>query len=232
MSRVFAVVLTLAVSGCILVGRETYTTLAGTGATAISPAEDVPVQRERTGHGFAQSPTAVRGATGMVVSVCDWSGGFWMLAFPPIPVPFFVSDEDIGLPDTMLVRLTFEAKGPWKARFADLALVGADGTRRTPFRYRVVLPDKAESLAGENGPLGELEPCARSTSFYPKKDVKRAKIAVLESGELLLTFDVKDLPKDKRALELDGITRNDVPVKVPPLQLDGGSRWYWYRFFP
>ncbi|HXZ85059.1 MAG TPA: hypothetical protein VEI82_06185, partial [Myxococcota bacterium] len=90
---------------------------------------------------------------------------------------------------------------------------------------RIVLADKAESL-GE----GALEPCPRPDE--PKNSVERAKVAVLEGGELWLLFDAQSLPKGPRALELDGLTRNDVRVPVPRLELRSGSRWYWYRAFP
>jgi len=225
--RRFAVTLAFALCGCIALSREHYTTLAG--GTPIPPSDAVPISKDQTGHGFAQSPTAASPASDVVVSICDWDPGWWMIVFPPLPLPLFSNQESLGLPGTTLVRVTFEAKGPWKARFEDLALVGADGARVTPIRYRVVLPGKAESLAGQELPIRELEPCSRAVE--PHKPVK-AKIAVLESGELLLLFDSNNLPKKNQTLELAGITRNDVPVPMPALRLDGGSRWYWYRFFP
>jgi hypothetical protein len=226
--RRFAVLLAFALSGCIALSREHYTTPVG--ATPISPSDTVPISREHSGHGFAQSPTAAETASDVLVSVCDWDPGFWMIVFPPLPIPMFSNEETPGIPGTTVVRVTFEAKGPWKARFADIAIVGTDGARVSPMRYRVVLPEKAESLAGQELPIRDLEPCSRSVE--PHKSVKTAKIAVLESGELLLTFDTNALPKKGRKLELGGITRNDVAVPMPALQLDKGSRWYWYRFFP
>ncbi|HTO09561.1 MAG TPA: hypothetical protein VMR86_21095 [Myxococcota bacterium] len=224
--RRFVFLLAFALCGCFVLSREHYTTPVG--GTPISPSDAVPVSRDRTGHGFAQDPTGASPASDVIVSICDWDAGFWMIV--PLPVPMFSSADTPGLPGTTLVRVTFEAKGPWKARFADLAIVGADGARVTPMRYRVVLPDKAESLAGQELPLREMEPCSRSVE--PHKSVNSAKIAVLESGELLLTFDTSALPQKGRTLELAGITRNDVPVSIPALQLGAGSRWFWYRFFP
>jgi hypothetical protein len=226
--RRFAFLLAIALCGCIALSREHYTTLVG--GTPISPSDAVPISREHTGHGFAQSPTAARPASDVVVSICDWDPGFWMVVFPPLPLPMFSNDDTPGLPGTTLVRVTFEAKGPWKARFTDLAIVGADGARVTPIRYRVLLPEKAETLGGQQLPIRELEPCSRSVE--PHKSVRTAKIAVLESGELLLVFDTNALPRKGRSLELAGITRNDVAVPIPALRLDKGSRWYWYRFFP
>lgn len=225
-----SVALALALCGCIALGRESYTTLTSPNGAPVSPADEVPISREHSGHGFAQSPTALRDAGDVLVSVCDWDPGFWMIVFPPIPLPLFSNEDTPGLPGTTLVRVTFEAQGPWQARFSDLALVAPDGTRRTPIRYRVVLPEKAESLAGQSGPVRELEPCSRSVE--PHKTVKRATAAVLGPGELLLTFETGDLPKDGRTLHLDGLTRSDVPVSMPAIALSGGSRWYWYRFFP
>ena len=226
--RRIACLLAFALCGCIALSREHYTTLVG--GTPIPPSDEVPVSRDQTGHGFAQDPTAASPASDVIVSICDWDPGFWMVVFPPLPLPMFSNQDTPGIPGTTVVRVTFQAKGPWKARFADLALVGADGARVTPMRYRVVLPEKAESLAGQQLPIQELEPCSRSVE--PHKSVKTAKIAVLESGELLLTFDAAALPEKGRTLELAGITRNDVPVPMPALRLDKGSRWFWYRFFP
>jgi hypothetical protein len=225
-----AAALALGLCGCIALARESYSTLVATGGTPISPADRVPISRESAGHGFGQDPTALRAGSDVVLSVCDFDPGFWMVVFPPLPIPLFSSAEDSSLPGTTLVRITFEKKGPWKARFDDLALVGSDGKRHTPIRYRVVLPERAESLANQEIPLRDLEPCGRSVE--PRKTVKRAHVAVLGPGELLLTFDSADLPKDGRTLELKGLTRSDVPVPIPTVTLDGGSRWYWYRFFP
>lgn len=229
--RPIAATLALVFAGCIALGRESYTTLGGDGATPLSPSEEVPVKRDRTGHGFSQDPSAARVGADVVVSICDWDPGFWVVVFPPIPLPLLSTDESPGLPDTTLVRVTFEGAGPWRAKFDDLALVGADGTRVTPMRYRIVLAAKAESLAESDAHLRELEPCARAVE--PRKTVDRAHVAVLDAGELWLMFDTGKLPEDgARLLWLDGISRADVPVPLPHLALDDGSRWFWYRVFP
>jgi hypothetical protein len=227
--RPIAATLALVFAGCIALGRESYTALEG--AAPISPSADVPVGKDRTGHGFAQDATGARAADDVVVSVCDWDAGFWLLVFPPIPLPLISTAEQPGLPNTTVVRVTFEAAGPWSAKFDELAMVGSDGTRVTPIRYRVVLADKAESLAQAKPHALELEPCERAVE--PKKSVDRAHVAVLESGELWLTFDSGKLPeKGPRVLELNGFARAEVPVPLPRLSLDGGSRWFWYRVFP
>jgi hypothetical protein len=222
--------LALACSGCLVLGRESYTTMTGEGAAPIPAADRVPVDRDRSGPGFAQDPVAVRaggtgGSDGVIVSVCDWSPGFWIPVFPPIPVPILARDEQPGEEGTALVRITFEGKANWRATFSQIALVGPDDARATPVRYRIVLADKSESLAE-----GSLEPCARSDD--PKTSVDRAKVAVLEGGELWLLFETADLPKGPLALELGGLTRNDARVPIPRLELRHGSRWYWYRAFP
>jgi hypothetical protein len=227
--RPIAATLALVFAGCIALGRESYTTLGG--ATPISPSADVPVGRDRTGHGFAQDATATRAADDVVVSVCDWDAGFWLLVFPPIPVPLISTDEQPGLPNTTVVRLTFEGAGPWSAKFDDLALISSDGTSVTPMRYRIVLAGKAESLAQASPHAQQLEPCERAVE--PRKSVDRAHVAVLDAGELWLTFDSGKLHGDgPRFLQLDGITRGAAPVPLPRLQLDDGSRWFWYRVFP
>lgn len=230
--RPIAVTLALFFAGCIALGRESYTTLTGAGVTPVSPSADVPVSRGRIGHGFAQDPSAVRAHPEVLVSVCDWDPGFWLFVFPPIPLPLISNEDQPGLPNTTLVRLTFEGKGPWRAQFSDLAMVGAGGARVTPIRYRIVLAQKAESIGDSGAPVRELEPCARAASD-PKKSVDRAHVAVMEAGELWLTFDSGKLPEDGPIeLHLDGISRDGLAMPLPHLTLDGGSRWFWYRVFP
>jgi hypothetical protein len=210
-------------------GRESYTTLVG--STPVSPGEDVPMSKERSAHGFSQDPTAVRANPDILVSVCDWDPGFWFIVFPPIPIPLMSHEDTPGLPNTTLVRLTFESSGSWRAQFANLSILGPGGERAAPIRYRIVLADKAESLGDVGTHAKTLEPCSRAVE--PKKSVDRAHMAVLEAGELWLVFDTSHLPeKGVRTLALDGISRNDLAVPVPHVTLDSGSRWFWYRFFP
>ncbi|MFI5316211.1 MAG: hypothetical protein ACHQ6T_10960 [Myxococcota bacterium] len=222
--------LALALSGCFALGRESYTTLSGSGAAPVFAPKQVEVSNGRTGHGFAQDAPAARAGADVLVSVCDWDPGFWLLVFPPIPIPLLSMAEQPGLPDTTVVRVTFDGAGPWSASFADLALVGPESSRVTPLFYRVVLAAKAESLANKGADPRELEPCARAVD--PKKSVDSAHVAVLEPGELWLTFDTHTFPKGPRRLELNGISRGDAAVPLPPLALEGGSRWFWYRLFP
>jgi len=216
-----------------MLGRESYTTLAGEGAVAIPAPEAVSVARDRSGTGFAQDPVAVRAgasAGGVVVAVCDWDAGFWLPIFPPLPIPILSMEGQTGLPDTTAVRITFESKGAWRAAFSDIALLGPNGSRVPPFRYRIVLAKKSESLGDNGAESGKLEPCTRGEE--PATPADQAKFAVLERGELWLLFDTKGLPKGKRELSLDGFSRDDVKVPMPHLSLSGGSRWYWYKAFP
>lgn len=127
------------------------------------------------------------------------------------------------------MRITFGGPGPWRASFADLALLGPEGARSTPDHYRLVIARKAESLA--NGAIrSELEPCQRD--IEPRHSVADAKFAVLETGELFLTFGTLDFPSGPRTLALDGLTRDGAKVKLPALALEHGARWFWYRAFP
>jgi hypothetical protein len=227
-----AAALALACTSCFVLGRESYTSLAGAGAAQIAAPPRVSIAADRTGAGFAQDPVAVRAGApdGVVVSVCDWAPGFWLPVFPPIPIPILSMDREPGMPDTTLVRITFETAGNWRAAFSDIALLGPENHRAQPFMYRIVLADKAESLGEHGTASGALEPCTRADD--PSTSVERAKVAVLEGGELWLLFDTQDFPSGPRELALDGFTRNDKRVPIPRLALEPGSRWYWYRAFP
>jgi hypothetical protein len=213
-------------------GRETYTSPAAPGARAILAPEDVPIGKERRGHAFSQDPAAVVAAgppADVVVSVCDWSESLWFLVFPPLPLPLISMAEQPGKPETTVVRITFAGQGQWRADFADLVLLGPEGKRAVPDRYKLVIARKAESLANGAVPR-ELEPCQRT--IEPRDKVASAKFAVLETGELFVRFDTVGWESGDRALELDGITRDGVKVTLPKLELENGARWFWYRAFP
>jgi hypothetical protein len=224
--------LTLATTGCMALGRESYTSPSGPGTRPIYAPETVPIGSKREGHAFTQDPSAVIAAgppSDVVVSVCDWSESLWFLVFPPLPLPLISMDEQPGRPNTTVVRITFSGQGQWRANFADLVLLGPEGERSVPDHYKLVIAKKAESLAGGQLPK-ELEPCQRT--IEPKKSVSEAKFAVLETGELFVTFETTGWESGDRALELGGITRDGVKVSLPKLALESGARWFWYRAFP
>ncbi|HXZ84629.1 MAG TPA: hypothetical protein VEI82_03980, partial [Myxococcota bacterium] len=69
--RPFACVLALACTSCIVLGRESYTSLAGEGATPVPAPERVSITADRSGPGFAQDPIAVHAgeaSNGVIVS--------------------------------------------------------------------------------------------------------------------------------------------------------------------
>lgn len=227
-----AVCLTVATTGCMALGRETYTTPSGVGAREILAPLKVPIASGREGHAFSQDPSAVVASgppSEVVVSVCDWSESLWFLVFPPLPVPLISMEDQPGRPNTTVVRITFAGQGQWRANFAQLALLGPEGKRAEPDRYKLVIAKKAESLASGAAP-SELEPCQRT--IEPHKKVSEAKFAVLETGELFVSFDTTGWDSGDRALALDGITRDGVKVVLPKLELESGARWFWYRAFP
>jgi len=223
----------MAVAGCMAIGRETYTSPVAPGARPIFAPERVPVGSDHNGTAFSQDPSAVLASpppSDVVVSVCDWSESLWFLVFPPVPIPLVSLADQPGRPHTTVVRITFGGPGQWRASFADLALLGPEGARTTPDRYRLVIAKKAETLA-DGAIKSEIEPCQRSKE--PRQSVADAKFAVLEKGELFLTFNTLDFPEGgERALALDGITRDGVKVPLPKLSLEPGARWFWYRAFP
>ena len=231
-STLVCTIVCLTLSGCMALGRETYTSPGGTGLRAVFAPEKVPIGGGHEGHAFSQDPSAVVAAgppSDVLVSVCDWSESVWFLVFPPLPIPLISRSEQPGRPDTTVVRITFGGHGQWRANFADLALLGPEGARAVPDHYRLVIAAKAESLPG--GALAsELEPCQRSVE--PKHSVSGTKFAVLERGELFLTFDTTDWEDGDRALALGGITRDGAAVPLPKLALEPGARWFWYRAFP
>lgn len=218
-------------SGCIALGRETYTSPVAPGTRAILAPEEVPIGKERRGHAFTQDPSAVAAGqpAEVVVSVCDWSESLWFLVFPPLPIPLISMEEQPGRPNTTIVRITFAGQGQWRANFAELALLGPEGARVGPDRYKLVIAKRAESLISGAVPP-ELEPCQRT--IEPRASVETAKFAVLETGELFLSFDTTGWESGDRALALDGITRDGAAVPLPRLELEGGARWFWYRAFP
>lgn len=222
----------MVVAGCMAVGRETYTSPVASGSRPIFAPETVPVGSDHNGTAFSQDPSAVLASgppSEVVVSVCDWSESLWFLVFPPLPIPLVSLADQPGRPNTTVVRITFGGQGQWRASFAELALLGPEGARTTPERYRLVIAKKAETLAG-GAIRSELEPCQRT--LEPRQSVEEAKFAVLETGELFLTFNTLDFPKGERTLALDGITRDGVKVNLPKLALEHGARWFWYRAFP
>jgi hypothetical protein len=232
-SRPLAVCLALACSaGCMALGRETYTSPVGPGARAIFAPEDVPIGKTRRGHAFSQDPSAVVAASPPAevgVSVCDWSESLWFLVFPPLPLPLISMEDQPGRPHTTVVRITFAGPGQWRANFAELALLGPEGKRAEPDRYKLVIARKAESLV-DGAMASTLEPCQRT--IEPHASVATSKFAVLETGELFVSFDTTGWESGDRALALDGITRDGAKVEMPKLELQPGARWFWYRAFP
>jgi hypothetical protein len=217
--------LALASAGCLALGRETYTSLRGPGAEAIVPDERVPVSRGRTGTALSHDPALARLAArgrSVEVAICDWDEGTWFVVFPPLPIPLLSPGDTPGAPGTTVVRVWFEGEGPWEAEFAKLALVASDGRRAAPSRYRLVTKELDRSR----------EPCSRERE--PRNRVDRADVAILGDAELWLTFHLarSDAEEGPRTLELHGITLAEEPVALPKLELDPGSRWFWYRVFP
>jgi len=215
--------LALASAGCIALARESYTTPRGAGADPLAPDDRVPVSQSRTGRAISQDPSLVRIAApdgrSVEVAVCDWDEGIWFIVFPPLPIPL-LSPGQLGTPDTTVVRVAFSGEGTWRTEFGKLALVGPDGARAAPSRYRLVTRELDRSR----------EPCSREHD--PRTRVDRTELAILGDAELWLTYVTLDWPSGPRALELDGVRLDDHAVPLPKLELEPGARWFWYRVFP
>ncbi len=210
-------------AGCVSLARESYTSLRGPGATSLEPSDPFEVSPGREGHAISQSPSLARASLGtnasITAAICDWDPGMWFIVFPPLPIPL-LTPGDSASADRAIVRLTFDGKGTWRAAFDQLALVGPGGLRVAPRRYRLVTKSVDTSL----------EPCARAID--PRTDVAGAELAVFGQAELWLRFDTLDWPEGVRTLELGGLSFESSPLPTTRLELEPGSRWFWYRVFP
>ena len=211
-------------AGCIAVARETYTTLRGPGVVAVEPAEDFEVSPGREGHALSHSPSLARASfaanASVTAAVCDWDAGVWFIVFPPLPVPLLSPGDSVGRPGTTVVRLSLDGHGTWRANLTALALVGADGRRAAPERYKLVT----------TGIDSSLEPCV--ADVRPRKPVDGAELAAFGQAELWLRFPTLDWPETPRTLELDGLTLEGTPLPATRLDFEPGARWFWYRIFP
>ncbi len=210
--------------GCIVLARESYTSLRGPGAAEVEPRELFEISPQRTAHALSHSPTLSRLSFGpnasVSAAVCNWDEGIWFLVFPPLPVPLLSLEPAAGRPGTTLVRLTFDGEGTWGTSLSAFALVGADGLRASPERYQLVTSRLDHSR----------EPCA--ADLEPQNPVDHAELAVFGKAELWLRFPTLDWPESPRTLELGGLTLAGAALPVAQLELEPGARWFWYRLFP
>ena len=211
-------------TGCIVVARETYTSLRGADVTLVEPGEDFEVSPGRTGHALAHSASLARASfaasANVTAAVCDWDAGIWFVVFPPLPLPLLSPGDSSGRPGTTLVRLTLDGAGTWRANLASLALVGGGGLRAAPDHYELVTRTLDTSL----------EPCA--AEIDPRAAVENAELAAFDKAELWLRFATLDWPETPRTLELDGLTLDGVALRKVRLDFEPGTRWFWYRLFP
>jgi hypothetical protein len=218
--------LVLSSAGCIALARETYTSLRGPGAVPVDPADPIEVSPGRLGHVLGHDPSLARSGFGanasVTAAVCDWDAGAWFIVFPPLPIPLLSFDPELGVPGTTVVRVALDGQGTWRADLSRVVLEGAEGRRAVPDRYRLATVNLDESS----------EPCSRERQLEPRASVEGAELAVFGRGELWLRFPTLDWPDEPRALALDGLTLDLVPVPVARLEFDSGSRWFWYRVFP
>jgi len=214
----------LSSDGCIVVARETYTSLRGADVTLVEPGEDFEVSPGRTGHALTHSAALARASFGpnanVTAAVCDWDAGIWFVVFPPLPIPLLSPGDSSGRPGTTLVRLTLDGVGTWRANLATVALVGDGGMRAAPDHYQLVTRALDTSL----------EPCAADVD--PREAVENAELAAFDKGELWLRFPTLDWPETPRTLELDGLTLDGAPLREVRLDFEPGTRWFWYRVFP
>lgn len=216
--------LSLCCAGCIVLARESYTSLRGPGSAEIEPGESFEVSPGRTGHALSHSPSLARASfaskASVTAAICDWDAGVWFVVFPPLPIPLLSPADSTVRPGTTLVRLALDGEGTWRANLGELALVGADGVRAAPDRYKLVTKRLDSSL----------EPCAGDVS--PRASTDGAELAVFGRAELWLSFRTLDWPEFPRALEIGGLTLADEPLPSIRLEFEAGARWFWYRLFP
>ncbi len=210
--------------GCIVLARETYTSLRGPDVTLVEPRESFEVSPGRTGHALSHSPALARASfpanASVTAAVCDWDAGVWFIIFPPLPIPLLSPGDSSGRPGTTVVRLTLDGEGTFRAKLASLALLGADGRRAAPDRYMLVTTALDTSH----------EPCAADVD--PRASVENAEVAVFGNAELWLRFPTLDWPETPRTLVLDGLTLAEADLPAVRLDLETGARWFWYRVFP
>lgn len=218
--------LALSSAGCIALARETYTSLRGSGAVPVTPADLIEVSPGRTGHVLGHDPSLARSSFGpsasVTAAVCDWDGGIGFIVFPPLPIPLLSLGDETGIAGTTVVRVALDGPGTWRADLSRVALEGAEGRRALPDRYRLATLNLDDSK----------EPCSRERELEPRAPVEGAELAVFGQGELWLRFPTLDWPDEPRSLALDGLTLDQVPVPVARLAFDPGTRWFWYRVFP
>lgn len=219
-----ALAVSISSSGCIVVARETYTSLRGAVAVALEPAERFEVSPGRPGHALSQSPSLAHASFGagssVTAAVCDWDEGVWFVVFPPLPIPLLSPGDSAGRPGTTVVRLLLDAPGTWRTNPVEHALVGAAGIRSVPDRYKLVTARIDESR----------EPCAAEVMARGSSD--GAELAIYGKAELWLSFPTLDWPDSPRTLEVGGLSLDGQPLPSVRLELESGSRWFWYRALP
>ncbi len=216
--------LALPSAGCIAIARESYTSLRGPDASAVAPRDDFEVSPGRIGHALSHSDSLARVSHGpnasVTAAVCDWDPGVWFVVFPPLPIPLLSPGDSAGRPGTTLVRLSLAGDGTWRADLPSIALVGENGRRAAPDRYKLVTRKLDDSL----------EPC--SADVDPDASIENAELAVFGKAELWLRFPTLDWPDEPRTLELDGLSLAGAALPAQKLELEPGARWFWYRVFP
>jgi hypothetical protein len=211
-------------TGCIALARETYTSLRGSGAIDVEPRATFEVSPGRMGHALSHSPAMARARFGpnssVTAAVCDWDAGVWFVVFPPLPVPLLSPGDSAGRPGTTVVRLTLDGDGTWRTNLAAMVLVGSDGVRAAAVDYELVTTRLDTSL----------EPCSADLDLH--SSVESAELAIFGKAELWLRFPTLDWPDTPRTLELGGLELAGTPLPALRLELEPGSRWFWYRVFP
>ncbi len=216
--------LSITSSGCIVLARETYTTLRGPDAVAIDPDRSFEVSPGREGHALSHSPSLARasfaGGASVTAAVCDWDDGVWFVVFPPLPIPLLSPGNTAGRPGTTVLRLTLAATESWRTSLAAIALEGEGGVRVAPSRYELVTEHIDDSL----------EPC--SADVAPGTSIDGAELAIFGDAEIWLSFPTLDWPELPRALEIDGLHLDGRPLPRTRLEFEPGARWFWYQLFP
>lgn len=213
----------LAISGCIALAREGYSSPRARGAEPILPSRRVFLEEGYPrGWTLWRSPSALHlpierdGAIDLFA--CNARGTLAFFAFPPLP-PFASQALAEYAEPPLVVRLDVTGPGDWGLDPGAISVVTGSG-------QRVVAGLKVPPPPGEPS----ASPCSCFDSdFEPSPNEPLRGVGGVGAW---LAFALSSSPDQELRLELGGISRDGIPVVVQPVDLRPGSRWFWFLWAP